>query len=68
MLRRARMDAERMVEVLQTRELALPAFLVGGAAIPLVAALGRLTGLLETTLRASVIAAVGVLIALAAPG
>ena len=66
MLRRARMDAERMVEALQTRELALPAFLVGGAAIPLVAALGRLTGLLETTLWASVIAAVGVLIALAA--
>jgi hypothetical protein len=45
-LRRARMDAERMVEVLEEKELALPTFLVGGAAIPVFASVGRATGLL----------------------
>ena len=46
-LRRARFDADRMVDALQTRELALPAFLLGGAALPLFASLGRVTGLFE---------------------
>ena len=46
-LRRARLDAERMIDALQTRELALPAFLLGGAALPIVASLGRGTGLLR---------------------
>jgi hypothetical protein len=65
-LRRARLDAERMVEALQTRELALPAFLLGGAALPLFASIGRITGLFERTLWATVIGVVGMLIALAA--
>jgi hypothetical protein len=64
LLRSARMDAERMVEALKTRELALPTFIIGGAAIPLLAALGRVTGLLEQTLWAAVIGIVGALIAL----
>jgi hypothetical protein len=65
-LHRARLDAERMVEALQTRELALPAFLVGGAALPVFASLGRITGLFESTLWATIIGVAGMLIALAA--
>jgi hypothetical protein len=65
-LRRARMDAERMVAALETRELALPAFVVGGAALPIFASIGRLTGVLERTLWATIIGVVGMLIALAA--
>jgi hypothetical protein len=65
-LHRARLDAERMVEALQTRELALPAFLVGGAALPIVASLGRITGLFESTLFATIIGVIGMLVALAA--
>jgi hypothetical protein len=65
-LHRARMDATRMVDALQTRELALPAFLLGGAALPIFASLGRITGLFENTLFASIIGVVGALIALAA--
>jgi hypothetical protein len=65
-LRRARMDADRMVAALETRELALPAFLLGGAALPLFASVGRITGLFERTLWATVIGAVGILVALAA--
>jgi len=63
-LHRARIDAERMVEALETRELAVPTFLIGGALIPLFATLGRVTGLLGSTLWASVLAGVGILIAL----
>jgi hypothetical protein len=63
---RARLDAERMVDALETRELALPAFLLGGAAIPLFASVGRITGILERTWVAAVIGVVGMLIALAA--
>jgi hypothetical protein len=65
-LHRARLDAERMVEALQTRELALPAFLLGGAALPVFASLGRITGLFESTLWATVIGVIGMLVALAA--
>jgi hypothetical protein len=65
-LHRARLDAERMVEALETRELALPAFLLGGAALPVFASLGRITGLFESTLVAAIIGVVGALIALAA--
>jgi hypothetical protein len=65
-LRRARLDAERMVEALETKELALPAFLGVGAALPLFASLGRLTGLFERTLWATLIGLAGMLIALAA--
>jgi hypothetical protein len=55
-----------MVEALQTKELALPAFLLGGAAIPLFASIGRITGVLERTWVATLIGVVGTLIALAA--
>jgi hypothetical protein len=65
-LRRARTDAERMVEALKRRQLGLPTFLIGGALVPLFATLGRVTGLLGSTLWAAVLAAVGVVIALAA--
>ncbi len=65
-LRRARMDADRMVAALETKELALPAFLLGGAAIPLVASLGRITGILSRTWVAVAIGIAGMLIALAA--
>jgi len=65
-LRRARMDSDRMVEALETKELALPAFLIGGAALPIVASLGRITGVLERTWVAVVIGIVGMVIALVA--
>ena len=65
-LRRARMDSDRMVEALETKELALPAFLIGGAALPIVASLGRVTGILDRTWIAAVIGIVGMLIALLA--
>lgn len=65
-LRRARTDAERMVEALKRRQLGLPTFLIGGALVPLFATLGRVTGLLGSTTWAAALAAVGVVIALAA--
>jgi hypothetical protein len=65
-LRRARTDAERMVEALKRRQLGLPTFLIGGALVPLFATFGRITGLLGSTLWAAVLAAAGVVIALAA--
>jgi hypothetical protein len=65
-LRRARMDADRMVAALQTKELGLPTFLIGGAALPLFASLGRATGLLESTLFASILAVAGMIFALLA--
>jgi hypothetical protein len=64
-LRRARLDAERMIEALQTKQLALPAFLFA-LALPLAASLGRATGLLSSTWIASGIGVVGMLLALAA--
>ena len=65
-LRRARMDADRMVSALETKELAVLAFLIGGAAIPIFVSIGRVTGLLERTWVAALIGIVGALIALAA--
>jgi hypothetical protein len=65
-LRRARMDAERMVEALKARELGLPTFLIGGALLPLAAAFGRLTGVLGDTRWATVLGVLGMLLALAA--
>ena len=65
-LRRSRLDAERMVDALQTRELALPAFLVGGAALPIFASLGRITGFFENPAVAAAIGVAGALVALAA--
>jgi hypothetical protein len=65
-LHRARIDATRMVDALQTRELGVPTFLIGGALLPLFATLGRATGLLGSTLWASVLAVVGLLVVLVA--
>lgn len=65
-LRRARTDAERMVEALKRRQLGLPTFLIGGALLPLFATVGRVTGLLGSTVWAAVLAVAGVVIALAA--
>ena len=65
-LRRARLDAERMVEALKTREIGLPAFVVGGVALPLLASLGSIAGLLNDPVWASVIGVTGMLVALAA--
>jgi hypothetical protein len=58
------MDAERLVEVLQTKELGLPTFLIGGALVPVFASVGRATGLLKSTTWASVLAVAGLVIAL----
>lgn len=63
---RARRDADRMVDALKTRELGVPTFLVAGAAVPLIATLGRATGLLQSTLWGTVIGVTGMLLALAA--
>ena len=65
-LTRARTDAEQMVEALKTKELAVPTFLIGGALIPVVAALGRANGLLGSTAWATAFAVAGVLVALVA--
>jgi hypothetical protein len=65
-LTRARTDAEEMIEVLKAKEVAVPTFLIGGALIPVVAALGRANGLLDSTFWATVLAIAGVVVALAA--
>jgi hypothetical protein len=65
-LRRARMDSDRMVAALEAKELALPTFLIGGAAIPVFASVGRATGLLGSTTWATVLGVVGMVIALIA--
>jgi hypothetical protein len=65
-LSRARRDSDRMIDALQTRELGLPTFLVGAAALPVLASVGRATGILQSTLWGTVIGVIGMLIALAA--
>ncbi len=65
-LSRARRDSDRMVDALQTKELGLPTFLIGAAAVPVLASVGRATGILESTLWSTVIGVVGMLLALAA--
>ena len=65
-LSRARRDAERMVEALETDEIGLPTFVIGAAALPVLAAVGRATGLLTSTLWGTVIGVVGMLVALGA--
>jgi hypothetical protein len=66
LLRRARMDAERMVDALSSREIGIPVFVIAGLGVPLLASLGRATGLLGSTLWGTVIGVVGMLVALAA--
>jgi hypothetical protein len=66
LLRSARLDAERMVDALSSREIGVPVFVIAGVGVPLVASLGRATGLLGSTLWGTVIGVVGMLVALAA--
>jgi hypothetical protein len=63
-LHRARVDAERMVDALKQRPLGIPTFLIGGALIPLVASVGRATGLLRDFRLAGAVGVVGVIISL----
>ena len=63
-LHRARVDAERMVDALKQRPLGIPTFLIGGALIPLVASIGRATGLLRDFRYAGAIAVAGVIMSL----
>ena len=63
-LRRARMDADRMVDALRTRANGLPTFIFGAAALPVLASLGRVTGVLESGVWATVIGVVGMILAL----
>jgi len=65
-LSRARRDGDRIVDALEARELGLPTFLVAGALVPVIAAIGRITGVLHSTLWGTVIGVAGMLIALAA--
>jgi hypothetical protein len=63
-LRRARMDAERMVDALETRQLGVPTFVIGAAAVPVGASLGRAVGILGDPVWASVAGVLGLVIAL----
>jgi hypothetical protein len=65
-LRRARMDGERLVEALKRSSIGVPTFLVGGAAVSILAAVGRASGLLADTRWALALGVAGTLIALAA--
>jgi hypothetical protein len=65
-LNRARVDADRMVEAVAAKELALPTFLIGGAAISVAATLGRARDLLGSTTWATVFAVAGVVVGLVA--
>ena len=65
-LSRARRDGDRIVDALEARELGLPTFLVAGALVPVIAAIGRITGVLHSTVWGTVIGVAGMLIALAA--
>jgi hypothetical protein len=65
-LSRARRDGDRIVDALEAREIGLPTFLIAGALVPVVAAIGRITGVLHSTLWGTVIGVTGMLIALAA--
>ncbi len=65
LLRPARFDAHAMTEtIFRDSEFGLPSFLIGGLLLPAVLSIGRLTGVLDSTLWASVLGAIGALIAL----
>jgi hypothetical protein len=66
LLRPARFDAQALVEVFQRRTIGLPSFLTIGLLIPVVASLGRVSGLLGSTYWATVIGIVGTAFALLA--
>jgi hypothetical protein len=65
-LRPARMDAEALVDITKTREIGVPAFLIGGLLIPLALSLYRLTtgAAAGSWQRATIVGAIGVLIGL----
>jgi hypothetical protein len=65
-LRPARMDAEALVDIVKTREIGVPAFLIGGLLIPLALSLYRLTtgAAAGSWQRAAIVGAIGVLIGL----
>ena len=65
-LRPARMDAEALVDIVKTREIGVPAFLIGGLLIPLALSLYRLTtgAAAASWQRATIVGAIGVLIGL----
>jgi hypothetical protein len=65
-LRRARMDGERMVDALRRNSIGLPTFLVGGAAVSILTAIGRASGRLSDERWALALGIAGTLIALAA--
>jgi hypothetical protein len=65
-LTRARADADQMGEALKAKELAVPTFLIGGALIPVFAAVGRANGLLSSAAWATAFAIAGVVVALVA--
>jgi hypothetical protein len=60
----ARLDAERMVDALKSREIGLPTFVIGAALVPIFAALGRVTGLLESARWATVLSIAGMILAI----
>ncbi|MFN0155313.1 MAG: hypothetical protein ACKVUT_13140 [Gaiella sp.] len=65
LLRPARFDANAMTEtIFRDSEIGLPSFLIGGLLLPAVLSIGRLTGVLDSTLWAAVIGVIGALIAL----
>ncbi len=65
-LRRARMDSDRIVAALETNEIGIPVFVYGALAVPVVAAIGRATGIFQSAVWGTVIGVAGALIALAA--
>jgi hypothetical protein len=67
LLRPARFDAHAMTEtVFRDKELGVPSFVIGGLFLPGLLSLGRLTGVLDSKLWASVAGLIGALIALIA--
>jgi hypothetical protein len=53
-----------MVGSLETRELGVPTFVIGGAAVPVVASIGRAAGVFREPVWATVIGVVGLVVAL----
>jgi hypothetical protein len=67
LLRPARFDAQALADtVFRQREIGLPSFVIGGLLIPAVISLGRLTGVLDSAVWASVAGVVGTIVALVA--
>jgi hypothetical protein len=67
LVRPARLDAEKLVEITGGRELGVPAFVIGGLLIPIGATLYRVTSgvAIESWLNAAIVGVIGVLIGVA---